>query len=182
MVDTFSYPEELYVLIGIVAKAQGLHGEVAIRAFSDQPENFADYPTLRLVDKEGTLSPELKVETLRIHKGKATIKFDRVTDRGFAEKVVGMGVLVARELLPEPDEDEFYYQDLIEKTVITTDGTVVGKVKSLFSTGAQDVLVVDSGGSELLIPVTSEIVRITDEQELVIDPPPGLLDINREDS
>lgn len=178
MKQKYSFPEEQFIHIGSVTKAQGLNGEVAIAPLSGQPESFEAYTTLVLVDESGTLSPELTVDKLRIHKGKAIVKFDRVTDRTFAENIVGMGVLLAQKDLPPSEDDEYYWHEIIGLTVITEEGRYVGKVMSLFSNGAQDVMVISDQDREYLVPLTDDIVLSQNDDEMIIQPPPGLLDIN----
>lgn len=178
MQHQFTFPEEKFLLIGTVIKAQGLKGEVSIHSFSGQPENLNTYDTLFLVDKHGNLSPELSIKRFRLHKGKAIVLFDRVRDRSHAELLAGMGVLVARESLPELAADEFYWHQLIGLTVSTVGGDGLGKLLHVFSNGAQDIMVIQDGDQEYLVPLSAGIIVSYNEQQLIIDPPPGLLDIN----
>lgn len=178
MAKKYSFPKERFIHIGTVTKAQGLRGEVVITTFSGQPHSFKDYSTLVLVDDAGTLSPALTVERLRIHKGKVIIKFDRVGDRTFAENLVGMGVLLTREDLPATKEDEYYWDEITGLTVLTADGKFIGKVVSLFSNGAQDIMVISDDTHEYLVPLTDDFVTEQNDTEIIIHPPPGLLQIN----
>lgn len=176
MIQKFRFPEQ-YIVVGTVTKAQGLTGEVAIHPSSGQPENFYDYRKVVLVDDKGTLSPVLAVTKMRIQKGKVIAMFDRVPDRTFAEKLVGMAVLLDRNDLPELDSSEYYWHELTGLRVVTVDGKYLGTVTSMFSNGAQDIMVV-SDGEEYLIPMTDQIVKSRSSKEMVIQPPPGLLEIN----
>ncbi len=68
-------------------------------------------------------------------------------------------------------------------SVLTTDGTVVGEVGGLESRPVQDLLVVRlTGGGEALVPFVEQIVPEVDLEgrRVVIDPPAGLLDLNRD--
>lgn len=178
MQHKYKFPEDSYILIGTIAKPQGLHGEVNIHAFSGQPENFKEYNTLYLVDDKGKISPKLAIKRFRVHKGKAVVLFDRVADRTHAEQLTGMGVLVAKKDLPELDEDEFYWHQLVGLQVHTVDGRNLGILSSIFSNGAQDVMVIQGDSDEYLVPLTDGIINKYDESTVVIDPPPGLLEIN----
>ncbi len=181
MQQKYRFSEDSYILIGTVAKPQGLHGEVNIVAFSGQPENFKEYNSLYLVDDKGEISPQLIIKRCKVHKGKAVVLFDRVTDRTLAEKLSGMGVLVAKTDLPKLGKDEFYWHQLIGLQVHTVDGRNLGILDSIFSNGAQDVMVIQGDSDEYLVPLTDGILNTYDEMKVVIDPPPGLLEINTDE-
>lgn len=177
----YSYPESRYILIGVVIKAQGLRGEVSVHSVSGQPENLRNYPALTLVDKRGGLSPKLPVSGFRVQKGRAVILFDRIVDRSQAEQLAGMGVLLDKKDLPELAPDEFYWHELTGLSVRTVDGRRLGIMQSVFSNGAQDVMVIVNEDGEYLVPLTHGLIVGQDNQELVIDPSPGLLAINSDD-
>lgn len=182
MSQDFIYPEDSHLLIGRVGKPHGLRGELKITCFSGQPENFLDYRELILVDTNGRLSIPLTVMNCRVQGKHAVIGFGGITSREQAEEAVGAGVLVAKEHLPEIAEDEYYWHQYRGKRLIDKEGKQLGTVTELFNNGAQDVLVVTAGDEEFLIPVTKEIVVGEISGDLVINPPPGLLEINRDSS
>lgn len=179
---TYSFPGEKYLLLGTVVKAQGLHGELSVYALSGQPEALRQYCRFTLVDKAGILSPELKVHTFRVQKDRAIILFEGVTDRTFAEKLAGMGLLLNRQDLPEPEADEFYWHELYGLPVSTVQGEYIGTMQSVFSNGAQEVMVIVNGSREYLVPVSQGVIARQNKEGIVIDPPPGLLAINDEES
>lgn len=180
MTEEYPYPTDVYVLLGKITKAQGLRGEVKIFAFSGQPENFMGYQELVLVNKTGTQSPPLAVENLRIQGKTVIVKLASITDRNQAEAIEGMGVLLAKDLLPEPAVDEYYWYRYEGKLVKDLSGRKIGRVENLFSNGAQDILVVKSGKEEILIPITNNIVVRETTEELIVDPPSGLLEVYNE--
>lgn len=181
MVDDFPYSSEKYLLIGKVVEPHGLKGEIKIFSFSGQPENIQQYPKLVLVTPSGRLTQPYTVEKCR-EKGKAVIvRLNSVKDRNGAEALTGMGVLISKEDLPQPGKDEFYLYQLEGLPVFTVQGDRLGIVAHIFSNGAQDLLVVQDGKNEYLIPVLDSIVVRHDSEKIVIDAPPGLLEINRGD-
>ncbi|MFV0437672.1 MAG: ribosome maturation factor RimM [Desulfopila sp.] len=177
----YRFPEDRYILLGTVAKAQGLAGEVSIHVFTGKGENLRHYPAFTLVDDRGELSPELRVVSFRVQKNRAIIGFAQVVDRTFAERLAGMGVLVNRDDLPELAEDEFYWHAVYGLPVRTRQGRKLGTVLALFSNGAQDVMVIGDGDSEYLVPMSPGTVTGIERSEIIIDPPPGLLSINDEE-
>jgi len=176
----YLFPEDSYLLLGVVVRAQGLRGEICVHTLSGEPESFGKYAAFTLVDKQGTLSPELRVKSFRVQKGKVILRLERIDDRTFAEKVVGMGVLIARSALPEPAANEFYWHELYDRPVRTVRGRQLGTIRHVFFNGAQDVMVIGDGEIEYLIPVHQGMIVEQHPTEIVIDPPPGLLDINAE--
>jgi ribosomal 30S subunit maturation factor RimM len=63
--------------------------------------------------------------------------------------------------------------------VVTEDGRPVGTVEMVSHTGAHPLMIVMNEEEEILIPLVEEMIVDRQESKLVIDPPPGLLDINR---
>jgi len=93
------------------------------------------------------------------------IQFQGVTQREQAGRQFTHAELgVLREALPTLPKDEFYWEDLIGLTVKNQTGQVLGRVKALFATGANDVLVIHNDSKEeLLIPyVFNHFVRKVD--------------------
>ena len=179
MTREFSFPSQDFILLGKVVKAHGMRGEFKMIPFSGQPENLSAYRKLVLVDKKGKMSPALSVITTR-NKGKmAIVHLESITDRTRAEYLEGMGVLLARNELPALKKDEFYWHEVIGKKVYDLKGIFVGTVKNIFSNGKQDILVIQDGENEILVPITRENIAAETREELTIDPPPGLLELYR---
>ena len=81
---------------------------------------------------------------------------------------------------PETAQDEYYWYQYEGKLVVDQNGLNIGRITSLFNNGAQDILVVQSGNREILIPVTKDIIVEETEEQLIVNPPPGLLDLTDE--
>jgi len=184
MAEDFSYPADSYILLGKVTKAHGLRGEVKILCYSGQPENFYGYREIVLVCNSGQLSAVLAVKTIRIQGKTVIARLSTIDSRSRAEEIEGRGVLLAKDQLPDTAEGEYYWYQYQGKLVLDQGGRVIGRVSNLFNNGAQDILVIGSGQSEILIPVTREIIVKETAEALIVNPPPGLLDLteNSDDS
>ena len=77
--------------------------------------------------------------------------FPDVEDRDAAEAMRGTDVYVPRSALPPASADEYYWVDLEGLRVVNLEGVEFGRVSHLFSTGANDVVVVH-GERERMIP------------------------------
>ena len=101
---------------------------------------------------------------------------DGVEDRNAAEALKGLRLYVARAVLPEADDDEFYHADLLGlKAVMAEGGAEVGTVRAIIPAGATEVLEIDRGPGQhtQLVPFTREAVPKIDIKAgwLSIDPP-----------
>jgi 16S rRNA processing protein RimM len=86
----------------------------------------------------------------------------------------GTGLYVSRDRLPEVDEDEFLYTDLVGLSALGLDGQVIGTVKGVANFGAGDLLdIIRPGQGSLLVPFTKVAVPVVDmvKRQVVVDPP-----------
>ncbi len=158
------------VCVGAIAAAHGIRGQVAIKAFTAEPENVAAYGPVE-TDDGRTLT--LKV-TGRTGKGLVLATVIGVADRNGAEALKGQQLYVPRAALPADEEDETYYHaDLIGLVARDTEGRELGVVKAVHNFGAGDILVVEGPGGEVTVPFTAAAVPVVDIAggALVIDPP-----------
>jgi 16S rRNA processing protein RimM len=167
------------LLVGRVAKAHGIAGELAVDIHTDSPdERFAPGAVLsaRLRDRSVR---SLTISTVRAHSGRLLVRFDEVPDRDAAEGIRGAQLLVdAADLPPSDDPDAFYDHELEGLTAVLADGTEVGTVKEIARSPGGELLVLKlQDGTEGLVPFVREIVPEVDVQggRVVLDPPEGLL-------
>jgi 16S rRNA processing protein RimM len=165
------------VRIGKIARPHGVRGALRIRL--DDP----DSATLEAVshvylscdgpDREYRLR-----KVARLGRNAMRIELDQVDTCEAAEALRDAVVSVAEADLPPPAQDQFYSYRAIGCEVTTTDGRRLGNVERIIATGANDVLVVQDGTVELLIPVIADIVKRLDftSRTITVAPVPGLID------
>jgi len=159
------------VCIAAIAGAFGVRGEVKIKSFTDDPKAAASYGPLE--SEDGVRRFEMKIT--RQIKGGFAARLSGVSTREEAEAMKGMRLYVDRSVLPAPEEDEFYYADLIGLRVEDEAGALLGKVKAVHEFGAGDMLeyVPEPRGETVIVPFTREAVPLVDVAggRLVVDPP-----------
>jgi 16S rRNA processing protein RimM len=150
------------VLVGRIVGLYGVQGWLKIESWTEPRIRIFDYQPWLLSAAPGVES-EVKGVTGR-PQGKGLIAFlPDVTDRDQAAALIGSDIYVAREQLPRPGKDEYYWVDLEGLEVVTTEGVALGRVSHLFATGANDVVVVRDGERERLVPfVQGSYVRSVD--------------------
>lgn len=158
------------ILVGRVAGAFGVKGEVRITAYTEAPETLAAFG--RLLRKDG--SPGFTLQGGRVHKDSIITRVKEVSTKEEADALRGLQLFVPRDELPEPDEDEFYLTDLIGLAAVTPDGAPIGKVKTVRDFGAGDLLEIQPpGGASWWLAFTRETVpqvRIAEGQIVVVRP------------
>lgn len=124
------------VLLGRIVAAQGLSGEVKILTFTETPDNIAAYGPLTASDGR-----TFRIVGLRPQKGEAVVaRLAGVGDRTAAEALRGVDLYIPSELLPTPDDGEWYYRDLIGLKAVSPEGAEIGEVISVQNFGAGDLL------------------------------------------
>ena len=149
------------VEVGQIVNTHGIKGEVKVKSNSD----FTDtrfQPGEVLTAKLNQIEKELTVTSYRTHKGFHMLKFEGIDNINDIEYL---------------KENEFYYSDIIGCTVFDDEQQPIGRITSIFETGANDVWVV-KGDKEYLIPYIADVVKEVDVENktVIITPMEGLLD------
>jgi 16S rRNA processing protein RimM len=166
------------IVIGRIGPARGVRGDVFVEPFTDAPdERFAEGSVLRT--EPSGVGP-LTVESMANSSGKTVIHFAGIDDRGSAEALRGVRLVIAPSERPALDDpDEFYDTDLVGLAARTVSGDELGPVREVVHAGGADYLVLDVGGTERLVPFVAAIVPTVDVAGGVveIDPPEGLFEL-----
>jgi 16S rRNA processing protein RimM len=100
--------------------------------------------------------------------------------------LVSKGLRRSRRRIPEDARKalgphEYYLHDLIGCEVRTVQGETVGQVTTVYTGTGNALLGVDRNGAEVLVPLLSTMCPEIDVagKRIVVDPPEGLLDVNR---
>jgi len=155
--------------VGVIVGAHGVRGAVRIKSFTEQPTDLAAY--VPVSDETGTRRHRITI--LGETKGMVTAKLEGVSDRNAAEALKGVKLWIDRAALPAPEEEEFYYSDLVGLKAELADGTEVGRVKGLFDFGGGDVIEIVGPNGALMLPFTRKAVPVVDVAagRLVVEPP-----------
>lgn len=171
------------LVIGRVARAHGVHGEIVVDVRTDEPdERFAVGTVLHGRKPRAREGTDYTVTAVRSHSGRLLVRLDEVDDRATADELRGTLFLVDPAQLPASDEpDAFYDHELEGLSVTLLDGSAVGTVVEVLHTAAGELLAVRPAGAEQgehLVPFVAAIVTAVDldTATIVIDPPDGLLE------
>lgn len=139
-----------YIVVGEISGVFGIKGWVKVYSFTEPRENILNYSPWIL--RKGSDLKTLEVLDGSLQ-GKAVVaSLSGITDRDIAASLGGYEIVIDAGMLPEPEEGEYYWRDLIGLKVETEQGVTLGLVDYLLETGANDVLIVKDGEKERLIP------------------------------
>ena len=158
------------ILVGVIGAPHGVKGELRLKSFTADSLAIADYGPL--TDSTGETLLLTKVRLLK--DDMLVVKFDGIDGRDEAAKLTRRELFVLRSQLPPPDEDEFYFSDLIGLAVKTIAGENFGTIHAVENYGAGDVLdIKKNDGEHVLVPFTKAAVPHVDmaARLVTIDPP-----------
>ncbi len=164
--------------MGKVVATHGIRGQLRIAVYSGQFETILSLDSLMLKGPEGKME-SFAVAGSALHGRKLLIALKEYDTINQVQRLVGREVYANRDQLPELDEGEYYWCDLLGLKVVTEQGEFLGTITDIIATGSNDVYVVKYDAREYLIPALEEVVLDVDldEEKMVISPPDGLLDL-----
>lgn len=168
---------EDFLRVGVITSTHGIKGEVKVYPTTDSPLRFKEIENVIIKGTKGDI--EAVVEEVRFFKNMAIVKFDAFDSPEEAARYRQSDIMISRENAQPLEEGEYYIADLLGCIVVADDtgdeeykklkekypeikGAVIGKVKDVLQTGANDVYVVDTGKGELLLPVIKECIMNVD--------------------
>lgn len=176
------HPEHL--VVGHINRPHGTQGEFYVIPLTDHVEAaFRVGGELHVADPEGRrpdpLFPTVEVTDARPYRKGLLVSFAGVEERTVAEFFGGRYLLRPFQEVEEPEEDEFFYHELLGMTVETVGGEEVGTVTEVYDLSPHDLLEVRRSHGEVLIPLARHVVVSVDREgrRITVDPPEGLLDL-----
>ncbi len=167
-------------VVGRVARAHGNAGQVIVNPETDFVEDRFQVGAELLVRRGGRVE-RMRVTAMRLHLGRPIIALDRIGTMNDAETMAGVEFRVRVDDLEELPDGMFYRHDLVGCRVETTGGGAIGVVASVEGELGASRLVVKAPFGEVLVPLARAICVTIDiaARRIVVDPPEGLLELNR---
>lgn len=164
--------------IGRITGTHGIRGMVKVHLFA------GDDSALRALDSCLLRLPDGREEALTVVSLQGGGRKTLLSLKGYASinevlPLVRGELLVRRDQLPDTDDDEYYWADLVGLKVVTADGADLGTLEEIIETGSNDVYCVRGGEKEILIPALADVIRNIDLTRgiMTVALPDGLLDL-----
>ena len=162
---------------GKVTKTHGLKGEITIKLDVANPADFNDLRYL-LIEEKGNLIPYF-IDYQKICGDKMFVQLQDVKKMDVAITFVGKAVFLPNELMPELDDDEFYYDEIKGFKLVDEAKGEIGEISDVLEYPTQAVIQVMKDGKEILIPIHDDIIKKVDKKAkvLTVKAPEGLIDM-----
>ena len=162
--------------LGAVSEAQELQGQVKVRPHSSEPVALLSSKAvwLSLIPRrdagvsaslEQASLTQYKVKSAKMHSGNVVMALEGVSDRDQALALKGARILVARDAFPIPDDNSYYWIDLIGCIAVNLQNEALGEVIDVTENGAHGVIAIGDASSKTikqLIPFVKEVVKNVD--------------------
>jgi 16S rRNA processing protein RimM len=164
--------------IGKIVGTHGIKGLLKVYSYSGNIQSLQSVETVFLKGKDG-VHREYSVRSVAAHAGGFIVGLGSFSDINQVLFMTGSEICLKRSQFPAPDEDEYYWRDLIGLAVHTDQGVELGTLVDIFETGSNDIYVVRGTSKEYLIPAIADVISRIDipGKKMVITPLDGLLDL-----
>ena len=148
-----------------ITTTSGYDGEVRLKPLSRFSIEYILKKSLQIGTSYDSLA-SLKLEKTIGHGKRMRFKFEGIDSHNKAKNIIGKTIFASTNA---DDAINLIGSDLLGFNVVTSSGTLVGKLKDVMWLPSNDVYVVFNGEKEFLVPIVPEIVlSVTYEEEKIL--------------
>ena len=167
--------------VGRLLKAHGLKGAIKLELYTDDPAlRFVpgSVYTLQVPDESPWVGKTVTLKELKWYNDQAVVFLEGIDDRDAAESLVKAILWIDEDQDSRPIEEDAWYDYQLIGLTVRRNGHAVGAISRVDHFPAQDLLIIDTGDSEVLVPFVKAIVTGVDIEAgtMDIDPPIGLFE------
>ena len=162
-------------VLGKISTAFGIKGWVKVYSYTQPMTNILEYPVWHIRKDD-------RWQQIKVLQGKPQGKglvasLQGISDRDLALSLHQCEVGVPEDALPELEEDEHYWFQLIGLKVVNTEGVTLGQVKELFDSGGGNQVMATQpcGGS---VDQKQRLLPFVDQYVLEVDLDSGLIQVD----
>jgi 16S rRNA processing protein RimM len=135
-----------FIILGCFGRVHGIKGFITLHSYTTPRDNLLHYkPCFYLLDKQWQ---PLQLKQVEVSDKQLLARVEGYDDRESVARLTHVQIGIRRDQLPDLNDGEFYWHELVGMTVINQQGTVFGKVTELIATGSNDVLIVEEEVSD----------------------------------
>ncbi len=160
--------------IGKITGAVGIKGYLKVNIYLTKVNLISKLGPVLLENK----SQVVKINFIREQKGKAIISMQNVDNRNKAELLKDKKLFIFSSKLPKLKKNEYYLRDLLNLSVVNTDGKKIGIVKQIKNFGSCDLMEVYTNNNKyFFLPINKENVKKIDlnNKKIIVEPIKGII-------
>jgi len=155
-----------YLELGQIVNTHGLGGLIKVTPWTDGLGDILSFDRVYV----GKAKKEYEIKNAQIHKNSVLLELTGVESIESAQKLKDEIIYMSKDRMPPLCEDCFYLADLIGLCACLPGGKILGVVKDVFQTGANEVLeITRDDGKECLVPFIKSCVERVDIEGGTID-------------
>jgi 16S rRNA processing protein RimM len=169
------------IAVGVIRRAHGVRGEASVEPWTDSIDRFEDLQGVTLVSADEKQTRETSVESVRIHAGRALVKFAGIDTPEEVRLLAGWTVEIGEEEALSPGDGEYFLHDLAGLTLVDPEGRERGIVLEAYEGGGGILLNVKRGdGKEFELPFAAALCTQIDlaARRIVVSLPEGIEDLD----
>ena len=169
------------IALGIIRKAHGVRGEASIEPWTDSLDRFDDLGDVTLVSPDEKQTRETHVDAVRIHAGRALIKFAGLDTPEDVQLLHNWTLEIPEEKARKLDADEYFLHDLEGLTLIDDQGRERGVVVEVYEGGGGLLLNVKrADGRTFELPFAADFCKEIDlaAKRILVTLPEGIEDLD----
>jgi len=160
------HSDEKKLLVGKINGFFGVQGWIKIFSYTEPRKNILKYQPWYFID-DGTYKA-IEMTTGRKQSKTIVAHLKGIDNKDQAVQLIGKSLYIDKDQLPQLDDNEHYWHELVGFRVINKDGIDLGVVDYLVDTGSNNVLVI-KGNKEHWIPYIEPYLVSIDKKNRVIN-------------
>ncbi len=168
--------------LGHFTKTSGYKGELNVFFDVDDPLYYKGLDMMFIDLKEGLIPFPIEHLT-HVGKQKFRVKLDGIDTFDDAVPFVKKRIFLPLEILPELEDNQFYYHEVIGWKVVDVNHGELGIIKEIAENHANPLIVVQHGKKQILLPMLDEFFINVDRKAncLHYKAPEGLVELYLEE-
>ncbi|MDT7047696.1 ribosome maturation factor RimM [Providencia stuartii] len=162
------------IVLGKLGAAYGIRGWLKVFSSTEHAESIFDYQPW-FIQRSGQWQ-HIELEDWKHHNKDIILKLKGVDDRDAATLLTNFEIVVDSAQLPELDNNEYYWKDLMGCQVVTLQGYNLGTITDMMETGSNDVIMIKAnlkdafGIKERLVPfLDGQVIKKVDLKSKLIE-------------
>ncbi|MCD4665846.1 MAG: ribosome maturation factor RimM [Bacteroidales bacterium] len=167
-----------FYFLGKIIKTSGYMGGLVFFFDVDDIEEYKNIEAV-FIDVNDELIP-FAIENIRFKtRNTAIVKLEDIASEDEAVALIGSGLYMPLNFLPELTGNKFYFHEVISFSVVDQRQGNIGNIDRILDQSKLAIFVVKYKNKEILIPVSDEIIIKVDRENktIEVDIPEGLIDI-----